>query len=355
MLACAGLMLTCSPALAEDAVAGDAKPTDDVLTKAEKSPWLLLPTFQGNPKLGAAFGALAGYMHYFDKQSRPSIFAVTAQYTSTDSVVGGLFAKTSFDRDHQRFLTGLAYGKIKNDYDDFLGTGVPLHNDAELKSLIARYTYRVQGDWFIGGQGLYQDFAIDGDTDFDDAFMGILGIAPFKTAGAGLVLQNDTRDNENMPTQGWLLNANNIFFREGLGGDHDYEVYRLDLRYYLGHGNGHVLAFHQLNHLTDDAPGAARAPVQLRGYKVGQYTSRYMSSLEVEERFRFASKFTASLFAGGGWLYGDERNTADDFYPAGGGGVQYILKPKEGIVLNLEAALGKDDNYGFYLKLGYAF
>ncbi len=349
LLVSASILFISPLALAEDA------PEEDALTKAEKSPWLIVPVFQGNPKLGASFGAMAGYMHYFDPQSRPSLFALSGQYTSTDSIIAGLFAKTSFDQDRQRTLTGLMYGNIKNDYDDFLGTGVPLHNNAELKSLIARYSYRVYGDWFVGGQGVYQNFAIAGDTEFDDAIMDTLGIEPFKTAGLGLVLQNDTRDNDNMPTKGWFLNANNFYFREAFGGDFDYEIYRLDLRYFLSHGNGHVLAFRQLNHLTDEAPGAARAPVQLRGYKVGQYTSTYMSSLEVEERYRLANKFTATFFVGGAWLYGSSQSTADAFYPAGGGGVQYILKPKEGIVMNLEAAVGKDDNYGFYLKLGYAF
>jgi hypothetical protein len=38
-----------------------------------------------------------------------------------------------------------------------------------------------------------------------------------------------------------------------------------------------------------------------------------------------------------------------------GAGVQYILKPKEGIVMNLEYAQGKDGNYGIYLKMGYAY
>ena len=33
----------------------------------------------------------------------------------------------------------------------------------------------------------------------------------------------------------------------------------------------------------------------------------------------------------------------------------YILKPKEGIVANLEYAEGEGSSYGHYLKLGYAF
>lgn len=351
LLVCASLLITSPVILAEE----EAAPAEGAMTRAEKSPWLLAPVFQGNPKLGASFGAMAGYMHFFDPESRPSIFAVTGQYTSTDSVIAGVIAKTSFGQDHHRTITGLMYGNIKNDYDDFLDTGVPLHNNAELKSFIARYTYRAYENWFVGGQGVYQNFAIAGNTEFDDALMDMLGIAPFKTSGLGLVVQNDNRDSENLPTKGWLFNANNFMFREDLGGDYDYEIYRIDLRYFLAHGNGHVLAFHQLNHLTADAPGAARAPVQLRGYKVGQYTSKYMSSLEIEERFRLGKKLTATAFVGGASLYGDDDSTADSFYPAGGGGLQYILKPVQGIVLNLEAAAGKDDNYGFYLKLGYAF
>jgi hypothetical protein len=323
----------------------------------ERSPWLLAPVLNSNPKLGTAVGALAGYIHLFDAKSRPSIFAVTGQYTSTESIIGGAFARASFGEDHHRVIAALAYGNVKNDYDDYLGTGVPLKNDAELRSLIARYTYRVHGGWFVGVQGIKQNFAIAGLTEFDNQVLDIVGIKPYKSAGAGLVIQNDTRDNENTPTRGMLLNFNNLAFRESLGGDNDYDVYRLELRYFIPHGNGNVFALRQLNHLTSDAPAAARAPVQLRGYKIGQYTSEFMSSFEGEERFRLAEKWTATLFAGVSCLYGDGKSCSDSAnrYPAAGAGVQYVLKPKEGFVLNLEYAAGKGGNQGIYLKMGYAY
>jgi hypothetical protein len=38
-----------------------------------------------------------------------------------------------------------------------------------------------------------------------------------------------------------------------------------------------------------------------------------------------------------------------------GAGVQYILKPEVGIVLNLEYAQGKDGNSGVTLRTGYTF
>lgn len=323
----------------------------------ERSPWLLVPVLQSNPKLGTSVGAMAGYLHYFDEKSRPSIFAVTAQYTSTDSRIGGGFARTSFDEDRQRLLAGVMYGYVRNDYSDYLGTGVPLQSNGELKQFISRYTYRVKGNWFVGVQAVYQNMAVTGETQFDDLFLNLVGVRPYKSGGAGLVAQYDSRDSENLPTQGWLLNLNNVAYRESLGGDANFDMYRADFRHYWTHGDGNVLAVRQLNHFTDNAPTQVKAPVQLRGYKIGQYNGEYMSHLEVEERLRLGEKWTATFFAGVACTYGAGKDCLDsaNLFPAAGAGLQYILKPKEGIVLNLEYAQGKAGNYGVYLKMGYAY
>lgn len=323
----------------------------------KESPWLLAPVFSSNPNLGTSIGALGGYIHYFDEKSRPSIFAVTAQYSNTDSIVGGAIGKTSFDEDRQRLLAGFVYGYIKNDYSDYLGTGVPLKSNIDMRGFIARYLYRIKGPWFIGAQGIYQNYGISGETEFDQAILDILGIEPYKSGGLGLVVQGDTRDNENMPTRGWLLNVNNMVYRKSLGSDDGFDVYRIDFRYYYPQVHRNVFAIRQLNHFTNNAPLQVRAPVQLRGYKIGQYNGDYMSSIEGEERLRVAEKWTATVFLGVACLYGggDQCFSGKDSYWAGGAGIQYILKPVEGIVLNLEYAKGESDNSGIYLKMGYGF
>src|SRR4051812_6404025 len=334
MIACGTVAMSCSSALAQSTVEGSGvSTTEDTLTKFEQSPWLLAPVFQSNPKLGTSLGAMAGYINYFDPKSRPSIFAVMAQHSNTDSTIGGGFAKTSFDEDRQRLLAGLVYGYVKNDYDDYLGTGVPLKSNGEMKSFITRYQYRVYGNWFLGVQGVYQNVAVTGETQFDNDFLDLVGVRPYKSGGAGLVAQYDSRDNENTPTKGWLLNLNNMAYRESLGGENDFDVIRADFRYYIPHGDGHVLAVRQLNQFTSDAPTQAKSSVQLRGYKIGQYNADYMSQIEAEERYRFAEKFTASVFLGIACTYGAGKNCSDEknLYPAGGVGVQYALKPKEGI------------------------
>ena len=147
--------------------------------------------------------------------------------------------------------------------------------------------FRAKGDWFIGAQGSAANYQVLGATPEDDLVLETLGVRGFKSAALGAVLMHDSRDNEDMPMKGWFLNVNNLAYREGLGGSASYDAYRVDFRAFWKHGGGHVLAVRQFNWLTSDAPSAAQATVNIRGYKQGQYLSPYMSSLEVEERLSF--------------------------------------------------------------------
>lgn len=356
---CATWMLspTCAVADEEQAPAPPMDAQESASKPKTPSPWLVAPVFSSNPKLGTALGATVGYIQKFDRESRPSVFAATGQYTNTDSMVAGVFGKASFDADHQRLNAGVTFGNIKNDYNDYLGTGVPLKTNAGLRSFIARYLYRVYEDWFVGAQGIYQNFSIEGDTAFDDLLLDILGIAPYKSGGLGVVGYHDSRDNDFKPTRGWVMSLSNLAYRESLGGETNFDIYRVDFRDYVGHGGGNVFALRQLNHLTHEAPTQNLAPIQLRGYKTGQYTGKYMSQIEGEERLRLAERWTATLFAGVGCTYGEGKNCSEkrNLFPMAGAGVQYVLKPQVGIVLNLEYAQGKDGNRGIILKTGYSF
>jgi len=341
-------MLSPTAVLSEEGTSGKEPP---------QSPWLLLPIFSSNPKLGTSLGALVAYLHYFDEESKPSMFGVTAQYTSTGSTVGGAFAKASFGADHHRLTAFAGGGKIKNDYDDFLGTGIPFKTEDNLTAVGARYLYRVKNAWFVGLQGIYTNYLMVGQTALDDQILNVLGLTGFRSGGGGIVAMHDSRDNEYSPTRGWVLNLNNIAYREWLGGSQDFDVYRLDLKGYREHGKGNVLALRENNHWTFNAPRSAYGAVSLRGYKMGQYLGKYMSSLEAEERFRIAQRWTATVYTGVACLYGNGGKCTDraNLYPALGAGIQFVLKPKEGIVANLEYAKGEGDNSGVYLKLGYGF
>jgi hypothetical protein len=285
------------------------------------------------------------------------MFGVNGQYTSTDSAIVAIVGKASWSEDHHRLLVVFPTGLIKNDYNDFLGTGKPLKSEDNLQALVARYQYRVYGNWFAGLQGILTNYQIIGQNALDEEMLQTLGLTGFRSGGIGLTVLHDSRDIEFSPTRGWYLNLNNVAYREWIAGDNNFDVYRLDMKTYFEHWGRQVLAVRQSNQWTVDAPPSAFAPVVLRGYKMGQYLGKNMSALEAEERLRFSKSWGATIFTGIACLYGEGKSCSDteNLYPMLGAGIQYIVKQKEGIVASLEYAQGKWDNYGIYLKMGYGF
>jgi len=320
------------------------------------SSWLVVPIFSSSPKLGTAGGALGAYVRVFDPQSRVSMFGAAFTYTSTESKVGAVFARTSFHEDHHRIDAIGAFGYVKNSYDDYLGTGKPLDTNDDAAAFAGRYRYRIKGNWFVGGQAAALNYQILGEDAFDADALDTLGVQGFKATGVGANVSHDSRDNLDIPTRGWFSNLNNFAYREWLGGDDAFDAYRLDTRAFVQHGGRHVLAMRQSNKFTVGAPLSGQASVILRGYKQGQYLAKYMSSFEVEERLRFRTRWGANVFAGVASLYGDRNpDAADALYPTVGAGLQFILKPERHLLVNLEYAYGNASNSGVYLKLGHAW
>ena len=325
--------------------------------RKQASPWLFIPLVSTDPKLGSTFGALGAWLHYFDPQSQVSMFGAIAEYSTTDSMVGALFARTSFGADRHR-LEGLGgFGYIRNEYKDYLGSGETLETTDDIRMIAARYLYRAKGSWFIGTQGAFANYTVSGASAMDDKVLNILGITGFNSGGVGAVVMLDSRDNQDMPVKGWYANLNNLANREWLGAEADYDTYRLDVRWFREHGKGHVFTVRQNNQFTADAPPSAEATIQLRGYKLEQYLGTYMSSIEGEERIRFSKRWGATIFGGIGWLYGtgDRPINSDGSYPSYGAGVHFILKPEDHMLMNLEYADGNHDNHGIYLRFGYGW
>ena len=106
-----------------------------------------------------------------------------------------------------------------------------------------------------------------------------------------------------------------------------------------------------------DAPPSAYASVSLRGYVRGQYIAPSMSYFQVEERLALGERWGLTAFAGIACLYDDGTACTDkgNLYPDGGGGMYYMLKPKDKIAVTVEYADGQSDNQGFYMRLGWGF
>ena len=322
-----------------------------------ESPWLFVPLVSSAPKFGTSIGAMGAYLHQFDDDSPTSMFGIIGQYSNTDSNFYGAFARMYFDHDKQRLILGAIRGKVNNEFEDFLGSGQLVKTTDDIHANFVRYLYRVKSDWFFGPQLLSTDYAISGNDWFSQQVLERIGLTGFNSNGLGLVVERDTRDNQNSPSEGSHLNFNNIAYRESLGGDVSFDAYSLNFRKFIAHGNGHVLAARIDGRWTDDAPPGGYSSVRLRGYTLGEYLAPHSTLIEVEERYHLKGRWGATLFAGVACLYGGGAScfSREDTYPAIGGGITYMLKVEEKMIARTEIAIGEGDNYGFYLKFGYEF
>ena len=339
------------------ATAEEFADTENADAKAKESPWLLVPILSSDPKLGTSGGVMAAYLHRFDPKSTISMFGAGGVYTSTHSKIGAVFARTFFGEDRHRLFVVALTGQINNDYSDFLNTGYPLQSQDNLHGGFGRYLYRAYGNWFVGLQVADTNYQIIGLDDQSQQILDQLGLTGFNSVGVGLVVNYDSRDNVNSPSSGLVADANNLVYSKNLGGASSFDTYRFTLKQYFPHGNGNVFGWKMNNHWTVNAPASGYATVQLRGYTAGQYLGPDMSSLEVEERIRMGERWGFTAFTGIASLYGDVTipDPSLGSYPDIGGGMYYMLKPKDRIAATLEYADGKGSNYGFYMRLGWGF
>ena len=331
-------------------------PSESLPEAALESPWLITPTVSADPKLGTTLGAVAGYLHKFDPESRMSLLNGFATYSDTDSYVGGVFGEMYFDANRHKVIAGFINGRIRNEYDDFLGTGVSAKTEDEMASLFFRYLHRIKGQWYAGGQFISSDYVIGADGIFD-SILEQIGLTGFNSNGLGLVGEFDSRDNRRNPHGGDHFVVHNVAYREGLGGDESFDALQINYSNYFPFGDGHVLATNVRGRWTDDAPLAGYSSLNMRGYTRGNYLAEHYSHVNVDARFHIAGRWGASLFGGVGCLYGKVSSCDDSeaLYPMLGGGMIYLLKPEAGIVLRLEYAKGESDNSAFYLSLGHPF
>jgi outer membrane protein assembly factor BamA len=322
---------------------------------SKSNPWLTAPSLSSDPKISTAAGVMAAYFHQFDEESPPSLFGVVGTYSTTDSWYVGAFTKAHFGEDRHRLSTAIVTGEVRNDYSDFLGSGLDVQTTDDVAMLALRYAYQVYGHWYLGPQFLSTNYAISGDNLLSGQVLEHIGLTGFKSNGPGLYTQYDTRDNQYSPSTGQVFEAHNVAYREGLGGDVSFDAFTADYQYYIPHGKGHVLALRARGRWTNDAPPSGYSSVDLRGYTRGQYLAPHMTLAEADYRHHVYKKWGVAVFGGVASLYGDDTADAgDNFYPAGGVGVFYQLNDEK-MVVRADFAVGEDGNYGLYLQFGHPF
>lgn len=342
-------------ALSSQACAQDESKQSAITPTA--SPWLAVPMVSSNPKIGTSAGGMASYLFKLDPESTSSMVGVGGTFSTTDSYGAGVFLRTFWDQDRKRLTLFGGGGTINNDYEDFLGSSYPAQTTDNFHVLQLKYLQQVKDQWYAGIQATYTNYLIFSENGGVNEALGLLGLTGFDSVGVGLVGMYDTRNNKNTPTSGIKFQMDNFAYRESLGGEDSFDVYRVKFRQYIPQANNSVLAYRVDGRWTDDASNGAYSSVDLRGYTQGQYLAPHASLVELEKRWRLRGRFGVNLFAGVTCLYGDGKSctSSENLYPSAGVGGQIMINEAEQISMSFDFAVGKEGNNGFYMRFGQAF
>jgi len=326
------------------------------MNRQARSPWLFVPLLSSSPKLGSSVGVLAGYVMRMDDASSPSMLAVQATKSNTQSKVLGVGGKLYFNQNRDRLFAGVGLGNAHNDYQDFNGSGQEVVSEDKLRGAFFRYLHQLAPSWYLGVQGIRSNYEVNGDDPDSQNVLDQAGIVGVTSAGLGLSAMFDDRDNVSNPRQGMMVQLNNLAYRASLGGESNYDVVTGDVRTYHALSPAQVLVLHAHVRLAWDAPASKQSSVSMRAYTQGQYMGRHAVSFELEDRYVFRPQWGAKAFAGVTCLFGSGQSCgAENLYPMAGAGVYYIIKPKENMLVSAEFAQGKSGNRGFYLRFGHPF
>lgn len=92
----------------------------------------------------------------------------------------------------------------------------------------------------------------------------------------------------------------------------------------------------------------------LRGYPSGRYRDRMMYALQTEYRWQATNKWIFTGFAGVGEVAATFGDFGEEFLPAAGVGVRYVLSQKHKVGLSFDIAEGKHGTE-YYFGVGEAF
>lgn len=350
------------------AVPGDVA---DEVENPKRSPgagsreFVIAPLPSRNPLLGWTLGLPAMMLYKpsgADEADNTWMTGAMAFYTEGDSKGFGAFHKMSFGGDRWRLLGAVFDADLNYDYFGIGGdpdTSIPLNQS--ISAVVAEALMQVYPDLYVGLRANYSQSDISLNTSNIDLPPDVtppaLGVG-FELAALAPRATYDSRDNEFYPGAGWKVDLTMHIGRESLGSDFNYEKHKLFANWYKSVSESNILATRvAMQYVGGDAPfytfPAFGSNADLRGYNTGTYRDRFLFAAQAELRYRFKPRLGFVAFAGIGTVAPKFGRWGTSLMSVGGG-VRWVIAPKNNMSLRFDIARGKDDTE-FYVGLGEAF
>jgi outer membrane protein assembly factor BamA len=333
---------------------------------AEKWPedLVIAPVPGRSPQVGWSLALGGGYFLATgdeDSDSPPSVLGGFAWFAENGSYAYGGGANLHLLNDNLRIKAGAGYMDLRyrfygKDYEES-------ERGLSIKILQTAPVYFATGTWRVWKK-LYLGLGYMASTV--DSRVRLGGELPFFDpsieVGLGAInipVQWDSRDHEQFPTSGWLVQGRAMLYRKSAGGDIDAETAMLNANHYRQVGDRDVLAFRAYARTTsDNAPffllSTFGGGKDLRGYPSGRYRDRMMYALQAEYRKPLNDKWIVTGFAGFGEVAERISDFGEHFLPAAGIGARFVMSQKHRVSLSADIAWGKHGGE-FYFGVGEAF
>lgn len=298
-----------------------------------------------------------------------STLTVNGTYSTTQAATVTAKLTTYLARDRMRVYADLA---LKDMPDHYWGVGYEAGQapEGDLTTAYHRtsWTFIPKILWRLR-EGTFGGVIFDfNSTEATDVSPGVAAEPSFVTygpknqnAGAGFVVQYDTRDIAANAWRGIQVNGQAIVYGSFLGSDNNYQLYDLDYRQYKTLGrDGRRLAWKIRSRVgTGNVPWAELPQLggssDLRGYRDGRYRDKAMLYGIVEYRYQFTSKKRESgLSRHGlvGWIgagsVAEKPGVLHDWLPNFGLGYRLEVQPRMSV--RVDVGVGKE-----YLDYGDKF
>lgn len=181
------------------------------------------------------------------------------------------------------------------------------------------------------------------------------------SVGLQLAMIYDSRDNILNASVGTFIGFTHGFYGKVLGGDQQYQLTRLDFRYYmqpLGKPSS-ILGFHFITRFSHgDTPlldmGRLGGDEIMRGYFSGRYTERDLIATQIEWRQKFSHRWGAVAFVGVGSVAPSIDKFLDKIRPSYGVGLRFLVDEHENLNLRLDFGVG-NEKANYYFKIAESF
>lgn len=333
--------------------------------------FIAAPVVTYSPETSLAFGTGAKYLFKFNgsgEETRASNIPMSIRYTLNNQFIfySGFEVFTNQEewviegnllfQNYPRLFFGLGRDSMKEnelEYNYYQFLVEPIF----LKQLFARYL-------FIGAGLRYNTiFDVEYQNESNIVPDQITGFDGSTSSGIEAAVLYDSRNNILNAESGWYVEATYGAYGELLGGTHEFQLTRFDIRHFLGlsERGQDILGFQLLGRFSSgDVPFNELALLGgneiMRGYREGRYVDRHLIAGQMEYRKSFGdSRWGAVAFLGGG----DVSNAVSGFKlknlrPNYGAGIRFKLDKTENLNLRFDYGIGQDSNY-FYFTIAEAF